>query len=131
MQRPIEKPVSRGDLVNVFDPRADSWYPFPFLVLSGERFHDCGRNEVQVCELVRPFKPMAVLRSRCRRLGAAKDKYREAVEDGLVDFIQPGINDEISDNRSIPGSVIELDVIFSEGKSYEQRPSLIVSRPLS
>lgn len=127
---PNKRPIRRGDAVRVFDVRADDWYPLPFVVISADAFHDNGRNEVQVCEFPRPFKPVAVLRKRCQRLGHLPEALFNPIVRGLSDLIRPGKDDDVTDSRSVPGSTVQLDVNFSDGITYGERPALIVSRPL-
>ncbi len=125
--------IRRGDIVKVWDPRSDRFLKRIFIVLSNERFHRNGRDEVQVVEIWRPYKPTPVVRTRIKRLGSvfeAKPGVFEQIAREMRDYISPGSYDELADGRSRPGAQLWLDVTFSDGRNFETHPVVVVSRPL-
>ena len=113
----------------LWDPKAGRYYARYFMVLSADLFQADGRDDVQVVQIERPFRPIVVSRLRLKRLGHARSKLPQ-FEAGLQDLINPGANDPKIDARGYPGSVLVLEVDYTDASGSKNRPVIVVSRPL-
>jgi hypothetical protein len=121
--------IDRGDVVMAWDPSANRMYVEIFMVISNAFFHSDGRDDVQLVQVQRPFRPFVVTRKRLKRIGHARRKLPQ-FEAGLRDLVHPGLNDSAIDARGYPRSVLEMLVEFTDGTGSKARPVVVVSRPL-
>lgn len=120
--------IRRGDVVMIWDPQAGRLYRQYYMVISNDRSHSA-RDDVQVVEIDRPFRPASVTRTRLKRLGHARSKLPK-FEAGLRDLISAGEDDPPIDARGYPRAVVELPVSYTDGIGSKNRPVVILSRPL-
>jgi hypothetical protein len=122
--------VRRGEVVMLWDPRGSRYLKKIFYVLSNDRFHANGRDEVQLVEIERPFRPVVTMRSRVKKVGYKPSKLADFAG-GMRDLMSIGASDDVGSELSRNGCVLELPVDFSDGTAYKMRMATVASRPLT